>query len=229
MWMSFANKCKDIHNSLDNSRVLEDAMPFVPVPEAVQVEMIYSLNGQTVENVLHFRTADSINTASMTALATNLGLWWSSDLRPFFATTVSLLRIRVTDITNVTGPVVEYGGGLPLVGTGIGTQMPNNVALVITKRTDQRGRSYRGRIYHFGWTEEQNTINVVSPTIVNAVLAAYNELKAFPSGTHTWNLSVVSRYQNGNWLVEGIATPVTQLTTDGSIDSQRRRLPGRGS
>ena len=43
-----------------------------------------------------------------------------------------------------------------------------------------------------------------------------------------WSMVVVSRYENNAPRAEGIATLVDRLSSDGVIDSQRRRLPGRG-
>jgi hypothetical protein len=52
------------------------------------------------------------------------------------------------------------------------------------------------------------------------ILTAYNA---------TWKMVVVSYYNNGAWRLTATITPIISFAfADLAIDSQRRRLPGRG-
>lgn len=202
-------------------------MPFIPVPGVTQVELVSSLNGQIVETVLHFENVTPTPT-SMTELAEALVGWWSSDLRPLVTSVMSLINVKCTDLTTANSPVVDYGTGLPLVGTASGDPSPNSIAMVITKRTALRGRNFRGRIYHCGFTDFQIAGNNVDPAVVTALVTAYNNTLNFTTLSGEWWQVVVSRYSNNAPRPEGVPTRITALTTDGVVDSQRRRLPGRG-
>jgi hypothetical protein len=115
------------------------------------------------------------------------------------------------------------------VGTNVSPALPNSNALVLTKRTALRGRSYRGRIYVPGLIEGQVTANAVSSAYQTNYLNFWNGLLTITTTQNSFEMVVFSKKQNGSWLAQGILTPVIGFTTDGQVDSQRRRLPGRGS
>lgn len=204
-------------------------MPFIPTPQTLQVEFVHLFNGQYVEWVLHYTGSAAPDTTNMTAFAAACVTWWNANIRSRMTAAVQLIQVKVTDMSSATGEVVTYGTGLPSTGTAVGDSLPNNVALVISKRTNKRGRSFRGRIYMFGWPEAENAGNTVSPTTTNAYLTAWGLLKTLVVGSDSWGMVVLSRYNAGVPRPFGVPTLVTNFTTDGSVDSQRRRLPGRGA
>jgi len=203
-------------------------MAFIPVPGVVQVELIYQWDSQTVETVLHYDADDPIDSTEYAAMGAQLVTLWNANLKGAISTPVTLTQIKFTDLSADIGPVLNYSTGLPLVGTLTGPSLPNNCALVITKRTPLRGRSYRGRIYHPGLGEADVTANAVAAARVTALLTAYGALRTFTAGAKNYYMCVVSRYTDNAPRVTGIATRVNGFTTDGMVDSQRRRLPGRG-
>lgn len=204
-------------------------MPFIPVPDVVQAELICTWSTQVIETVLHFQPDNPPDPGNMAELGAELVGWWSSDIRPVVPTTLTLTQVKLVDLSTETGLVLNYSTGLPLVGTGASPSLPNNVACVITKRTLLRGRSFRGRIYHPGLMENQVVDNTVSGTTVSGLLGIYGQLRTFSTTSADWNMVVVSRYSNNAPRATGVATFVNSLSCDGTIDSQRRRLPGRGS
>lgn len=203
-------------------------MAFIPVPDVVQVDLVYTLDTQIIENVLHYKPVGLPVVDSMVELGEELISWWSTTGKVQCPDEVSLINVKVTDLATNFAPSINVGTGLPIAGTLSGAPLPNNCSLCVTKRTVFRGRSFRGRIYHPALTETDVTANAVSAGRVNAIIAAYEDLMFFTLVEDTWSLGVVSRYSEGEPRVEGIFTPVVALTTDGMVDSQRRRLPGRG-
>lgn len=203
-------------------------MPFIPCPKVVQVEMIFQWSSQTVETVWHYSTFTGPQLADMAALADFCRLAWSNSLRALSAPTLSLNNIKCTDLSTQTGFVFQTSSGLPLAGTSASPSMPNNVAIVGTKRTALRGRSYRGRFYVPGLTEATVTDNTVSAPFVTAVLGWGNGMLSTTINGNLYTLGVLSRYNGGVARTQGVITDVTGFTCDGIIDSQRRRLPGRG-
>lgn len=122
---------------------------------------------------------------------------------------------------------MEDATGLPLAGTGGSVQLPNNVTLCIKWTTENRGRSFRGRTYHVGLTESQVTDNEVVAVAMGQFTTAYGALLT-DLATAGWPLVIASRYANNQPRITGVATLVTGFSIDPFIDSQRRRLPGRG-
>lgn len=204
-------------------------MPFVPAPGICQAELIYNWNGQIVETVLHFEPTAALTPALMTELGEYLRVWWTGTIDTYFSNSLSLLSIKLTDLTTNIAPVVNYTTGLPAAGGNASPTLPNNVACVFTKRTELRGRSYRGRIYHPGLCEAQVVANTVDPPTLAALITQYSILLNFATLGTIWDMVVVSRYQNNLPREVADSNQVVSISSDGSIDSQRRRLPGRGA
>lgn len=202
-------------------------MPYVPATNVVQVEFVFTYDSQVCENVIHFQNTGAITTPIFNALGVHLVNWFNTNMKPLLPGTVSLNALKMTDLTTQTSGFLNYTTGLPLAGTLADAALPNNVALVITKRTVNRGRSFRGRIYHMGLTEGKVTNNAVQGLHVTALLTAYALLLSFSPSVGTFVMVVVSRYSNGAARGAAVVSPVTGLDTDGSVDSQRRRLPSR--
>lgn len=216
-------KCEESLRSEDN------AMPFVPVPLVVQAELIYTWDGQIVENVLHYEPSVPPTPALMEQLGAALVTWFNADVGPYVSNTVSLIEVKLTDLTTAFAPVVNFSTGLPITGDRVSASLPNSVALVMTKRTGLRGRSFRGRVYQVGLCEDQVTANAVIGTSLAGLITSWNNNIEITTAGATWEMVVVSRWENNIERSEGLATEVTNFTTDGRIDSMRRRLPGRGS
>lgn len=203
-------------------------MPFIPVPDCVQVELVYLFDTQRCQNVLHYNPNGAYGPDEMLELGAEMVDWFDANMQPNLATTISLIAVRVTDLATATAPSVEVTSGLPLAGTLSSPALPNNVSCVITKRTVFRGRSYRGRIYMAGITEADVTNNIVAGARLTSWLDAWAIARSMVTTGLEWTMGVVSRFEGGSPRAEGILTPVLGFTSDGVVDSQRRRLPGRG-
>lgn len=204
-------------------------MPFIPADDVLQVEFLITCNGQRVENVVHYYADAAWTITDMTAFGTPLVTWWVNNIRPLVHTGTSLRAIRMTDMRAAIAPVIEFNTGLPSVGSGAGASLPNSVSTVITKRTTLRGRSYRGRIYTYGMMETQMDGDAINPAVTTSYINAWNAALTFTVGAITWNMVVLSRYANNAPRANGEHTAVLNFTSDGIVDSQRRRLSGRGN
>lgn len=203
-------------------------MEFIPTPKTIQVELMYLWDSQTVQTVLHYDAADAIAPTEYPNIGAQIVSLWNANLKGCITTGVSLTQVKITDMASEFGPSLSYGTGLPIAATLTGPSLPNNCALCVTKRTILRGRSYRGRIYHPGLGEPDVTANTVSAARVNTILAAYEALRVVTANSIVYYMCVVSKVGDGVPRAEGIPTRVQSFTTDGLVDSQRRRLPGRG-
>lgn len=204
-------------------------MDYIPVPNTCQLELIYNYAGERCETVLHYLKASPWDLADLTELCVAASALFVSKHLILAPTNFILSLVRATDLGSQTGPVVDHGTGLPLPGIIASPSLPNNCCMVITKRTAQRGRSFRGRIYHPYLVEPGVISNDVIPTTAAAYVTAWNFFKVIPITADEAIMCVVSRFADKLPRATGLSTIVTNLTTDAVVDSQRRRLPGRGN
>jgi hypothetical protein len=195
----------------------------------MQFEMRFTKEAQRCENVLYFASSAAVSTTLMSQIAQALSTWWIGNIRQVMSTTLALQEIYCTDITSQTGPTVSFTTGLPAGGTVAGEALPNNVAMCLSFRTAQRGRSARGRNYLFGFPETATSGSFFDNNLVNSMVTAYSLLLGAGTFVPGSNWVVVSRFQFNNPRPTGITIPITSVvSTNNAVDSQRRRLPGRG-
>lgn len=204
-------------------------MAFVPAVNTLKAELRYTKEAQQCENVLYFVGSAGVTPTLATTLGNNLIGWWNTNMKTRTAADMTLREVYITDMSNATSFTVSITTGLPSAGTDAGESLPSNVALCVSFRTANRGRSGRGRNYVMGMTEAQTVGSFFGTTYVNAVVAAYQTLAG--AGTFTPGLQwVVASFQNGGAdRPTALLQPVTTvLSVHNGVDSQRRRLPGRG-
>jgi len=194
----------------------------------VKAEIRFTWNGQLVENILHFvHTIDPPDPTNMQVLADLLrdqveGFWF-----PFMATTCLFREVYVE----------EYAGGISQsatsLGTGAGTasgeSMPGNATFCLSLRTEFVGRSRRGRFYTIGMAESHQAAGVVTGPYRAGWLGLINNIRTL-AALEQWGLCVASFVENH------LPRPTAQVTlvnniiaVDDFVDSQRRRLQGRGA
>lgn len=203
-------------------------MPFIPSPNTVQFEQIFTYSGSTIEMVHHYQFEVTPTTADCEAMHVQARTDWSNTLIAELPSTLVWIQSKFTDLTTQTGFVYITATSLPFAGASASAQLPNNCAVVVTKRTAKRGRSFRGRSYMPGLTEENVNANSVLSTFTTPVLNFFNSIRDLPTTGNPVVMVVLSRIQNGVPLAQGVVTPVTNFTVDTVVDSQRRRLPLRG-
>lgn len=205
-------------------------MAFIPVPNTVMVEAVFEQAGQIVENTMYFENVDSSTDAGgITALLTEIRNTIQTELLPLLSSTIQLVRLVGTLLDAVDAISITLNVSPPTAGGVGGGAAPNNVSYTISFLTASRGRSFRGRNYIAGIPDDARAGNVIDADFRTGLLAYYTELRATTS-EEGWQMVVVSRYHNHLPRVTGVTTPITSFTTyDTVVDSQRRRLPGRGT
>lgn len=204
-------------------------MAFVPVPDTAKVEMRYAYVSQQVENQLYFKCNTGIGIEKMQDLGEYLITNWATNVQAGSPDSLALREVYITDLTTDTSPAVTVTTGLPLVGATATQSSPNNVSLTCSFRTSGRGRSSRGRNYLLGIREDEVADNTVATSFRNRWSEFFNDITdPFPL-SDDWTWSVVSLQENKAPRVEGLVQQVlTHVFVDNTVDSQRRRLPGRG-
>lgn len=208
--------------------IREDAMAFIPTPNAVRASLEFLFGGQVVVLTLGWHKATGWDAAGMEDLGDALVDWMDAALKFHMANDVSLESINVLDLEDAAGPSINVSAGLPITGTNANLPAPNNVAAVVSFLTDLRGRSYRGRNYVPGIPEPSwQDSTAITTAAAAALAAAYADLEDVATATGAEHV-VVSKFHNNAPRVAGVATPVTAYRVDTKLDSQRRRLSGRG-
>lgn len=209
-------------------------MPFVPVPNTLQIDVIYLLDNQRVENTLYFEKNSTWIPDEIVDFTNSLRAYIEEELMPLLSSAIGLVEI----VARLLDTASSIGFNLPVnppVTGGVPTEsLPNNVTYTISFKTGLTGRSFRGRNYVPGLDINAVTGNQIDATKRTALLDYYTGIRALAlESSVTW--VVVSRYSgvdgDGKPIprATGVTTPITSVSTfDNTVDSQRRRLPGRG-
>jgi hypothetical protein len=206
-------------------------MAFVPAPNVVLVELRALLSGEHVENRIHVNCLHEPTSADLVDIATGITNAYTSDWLSLMPTTwvaneIFLRSLHEENAIQLTVPL----GGAPWTGTHASPQLPNNCTLCVSLRSSFAGRSARGRLYWQALCEDQVDQNTVVTTpaglITDAVRAIDVEMTALG-----FDFCIVSYINNG---VPRVGGPVyfsinSVIIVDPIVDSQRRRLPGRGN
>lgn len=211
-------------------------MPFVPVPNTIAVDVIYLLDSQRVENTLYFERSDGWDLASITAFLTDLEAWISSELMPLLSASIQFIELaaRLLDTASSIGLVNTVSP--PVSGGQPGDSVSNNVTYTVSFRTGLTGRSFRGRNYVPGLSVSTVGGNTIAGGTRTGLLAFYDGLRSL-GGDNGIAWVVVSRFSGVDPVTKlpiprttGVTTVITSVGTfDTTVDSQRRRLPGRGN
>lgn len=198
-------------------------------PLAINVcrtELIYSQDNQIVENVWYNGGVDD-TIADLTAVAEYMESCWRGNLLAMVSEHVSLLRVRCTHIGVPNGNSVEKPADPNANGEETSPPLPNHVTLAVKLTTGLGGRSRRGRKYHIGLCESQVTMNQVVENVRAGMQIGYQQW-IDDMLTFQYPIVIASFISNGIPRPSALVTPVTAALIEPTIDSQRRRLPGRG-
>jgi hypothetical protein len=203
--------------------------PFIPVPNTVRCDAVFRLFGQKVENVFDVEVPAGVVPGTVADVAGLIGAWVIGTYLPLMSSDVHFLFVEAKDLTTHDGATATYVPTGAPVGGSAGASMPGATSLAISLRTSLGGRSFRGRKYTFGLNRSQVVDNAVLPGYAADFVAAFNSLISVLVAADKL-LVVVSRVADHIDRIVGVTTPVTTaVAADLNVDSQRRRLNGRGS
>jgi|SRR5882672_676495 len=211
-------------------------MPFVPVPGTLLVEPVFLIDSQICENTIYYTFGAVPTLADITAQTDRVNAYIQTALLPFLSNVVQLLRVVGTMIDVADGLFYVSTVDLPAAGGFGGDVINNNVACCIQFKTAQHGRSFHGRNYIAGMPRDAFIKSEIAPANVTQLNDYAGGLMAVGSA-EGWAQTVVSRFSGVDPVTHkpiprlvGVPTIVTSaFLTDNVADSQRRRLPGRGS
>lgn len=192
------------------------------VPNGIKIEWNYTQNTIPVVNRVYVTKTGAISSGDLDDAVIEALAFYNS-IRGFQHPSCILQDITCTDVSVANGVQVV----LPLVtdnaGTGSGTAAAANAAMVASLRTDRIGRSFRGRFYLGGMTQNQldTAQNFTTGSTATFASAWTDFIDALTAVNMT--LVVVSRFAAGVARVVNLATEIISVVVDTKVDSQRRR------
>lgn len=204
-------------------------MAFAPTPGAAKCAIVFRIDGQFVQTSLDVGV-ETETEANMAAAAAGLANSFADHILPLLSEHLVIESAVAFGLESLSSPIGVFLPGTLMNGGSAALALPNNVAYCLTKRTGVRGRSFRGRMYVPGIPNDVlDTPSTVSVAFQTSMVAAAAGLLA-DMVTGGFPPVVVSWVNAGAQRTEGVATPIISLgPSDLVLDSQRRRLPGRGS
>jgi len=201
--------------------------PFIPAPNTARVRMVYSLFGQTIMNVFYWQGDAPLIAADLSGLVDEVHTAWTARFKPIQANDVELLYIEATALDTDSSPSVT----LPVAtaGTASGISFPGGTTFAVKFSGGVSGRSGRGRMFYIQLHSAQISGDQVTAGDAAAIVVAigefFDDVETATGLTHV----VTSYCHAGAWRTTASNTPVINyIATDNNVDSQRRRLAGRG-
>lgn len=204
-------------------------MAFIPTTNCAKVAIEYLWEGQNCVMTLWFTRSFQPDQAALDALAQYIGTNFVNMLIPSQASNCTFERCTATRQESANDIQGVFIPSVPVPGTGGLVSVPLNCSWVFTHVTTLRGRSFRGRTYPPGLTETILTSAGQGDSIILGGIAAGYLQWLITNPPPAWVWSVVSHFADHLPRAAGLATPIIQVAFDTLLDSQRRRLMGRGS
>jgi len=195
-------------------------MPTPVLPTAYKVEVKGIYFSQLVENVWYCQGPDPFDASVANTIA---GIFQTAyaTIQLGLSQDYGITEIAVSNLAGTSSGSYALAITPPQTGGRVQDGLPGNVAFCVSLKTALSGRQFRGRKYFCGLGEGDVTGNLFDATQAGQILTGCTDLMNALNVSGS-PLSVFS--PTGLTLV-----PVTSVTAvDFFVDSQRRRLTGRG-
>lgn len=203
--------------------VMKVMLQFTPNPTGIIAGNIFYLED---DSDAIFADLAGVRTAIENAVHTNL--------LPVAYTNVDWIGVELTDVRTV-----PFGGGaFPFVAAQTGAltgsgQLPSSVSIAIKKLTGSLGRSHRGRWYWYlgdvdALTSDGDSVDATQLGNIEAALGAFQD--DVETALAPALVGIVSYVENKTPRSSGLFEHIIGWAhADVHVDSQRRRLLGRGT
>jgi len=204
------------------------AGPFVT--NGYHVRLQYTLSTQLVENEFYFVSTITPTEATMDALADLVLDWATDDWHNLLPTNCAVTGCVVECLDENFLLTKPYSLSSPVSGAG-DSGVPNNVSFSVQRIILGRYKGGHPRLYVPGIRADKVTsINTLNQTHADLIVTALNELNTLAIA-HANNYIPVCLRTTGEDATPTNPNPVNitgYRYRDLTLDSQRRRLPGRG-
>jgi len=200
------------------------AWPFLTGTVKIVVEITF--NGKVNVNV-HFATKQggaSVDPTDLVPLADAVYEAYNGNWQVVAAQDAAVSQITAINWEAPNGRQGFTSLSVPFSGGINSDALPQNVALVVSNRTNFTGRSRRGRTYYTGMQEDSVDNNTANAALMSADLGTSVEIGANVALVG-YDHVVYSLYADGAPRVTPSAVRISEYTINARVDTQRRRLP----
>lgn len=184
--------------------------------------MVYTRDSRIFNNTFHVYHGPGWTPPDLVTIANSFWGWWNAFYKACMPNIVSLVNIHV-QVYDPTGSPYVYDRPVSPAepGTRAGVAESANVTIATSLRAALAGRAYRGRYYLPSISEG----DVSASDIINSVLATAlaNAASQLIAGSLPAGYAPVIFHRDDN-----LFSTIVSYVIETLIDSQRRRLPGRG-
>lgn len=192
-------------------------------PNTLQVNVYgHDAANNLLLNVFHVKTADTPTEEDCSTVANSVVDWVDGEYNNCWAETTSSDRVVVSDVSTVDGFQAEQA--VTVAGQLVGAPLPSDATLAVKKSTGRRGRANRGDWYVWAPTSSQIELldgNLFLDSYRNTCVSKLNVLRDNLEALG-YTVCVASKSTGLTRVVKAF------VATDRKVDSQRRRLSGRG-
>lgn len=197
-------------------------MAFIPTPHAARI-VINWVKGTETFSYVWYATMAGYTYEQMVTLASAVAVVHNGTRKAYFASQVSYVNTTVYDARVSDGPIVTSTVNAG-AGTGASELMAISLAVCVTLRTAERGRSARGRKYITGFGEGNNANGEWS---ASAVTNANEYVGAIREAIESAGFTPVIRsiQQDGQPINPAATRAITgSLVRNTKVATQRRRV-----
>lgn len=205
-------------------------MTLPPRPDVVRTAVISQLHGQDVVNVINWLYPGIVIPDQVENVAAAVASSWDLRINPFISFQQTLVRVEARQAVPLSG----IGFDFPVVPAAAGDSVSNArnaaTATVISLRTGQAGRSFRGRLFIGGTPDTELVNGLVEATYRNNLADAVASFMADVEAAEGCQAVVLSYFSAGVQRLSAVATPINSvLSVTPYPAGQERRRPGIGS
>lgn len=199
-------------------------MAFIPWPDGAKVIYNWTSTLGDWANVFAFSKAD-FTFQDMTDLGNTLFAALRTNYKNFLSDQAGLHDVNVIDMR--TFGALNYRTGAPTAqGLNANEILPLQESLIATLRTLGRGRSFRGRKYMAGFTEEDMSDGIWGSTLVTEVVDQLSAWKVVAQ-QYGWTQCIASEQLNKVPQSPANLYPISQIIVRNSTPGTQRRRVNR--
>lgn len=205
-------------------------MAFQPAVNCAEVTVRGTQDGQQVENTFYGRFATAYDIVNIQALADAVDNWVGAHWLPALGSNFTYVETAVRGLNASIDLAAESNAHAGSGGITTGVGLPNNCTISVKRTTGFTGRGARGRVFVPGLKDTMlATENVLNVGVASAIVTALNGMRSAMDGVD-WTEVILHRVAGGADLPTAVIfTLVEYVMVNLTMDSIRRRLPGRGS
>lgn len=196
-------------------------------PLVAKASLVFVRDTRTYINTLHFLSVAPWDLNQMQGLAADLLTWYSAHYRNCISIACALTQIQIRKLDPDDPLAYDTPVNPPIAGTLAGQASPGNASLTMSFRTGLAGRRFRGRIYNPSLSDAlTGDDDRVASTLVNTMAVAAIDLISGAISGALLGIFHAPKETPTPW--DNTIHEVVSAVVENVVDSQRRRLPGRG-